>query len=90
MHRQTSKQRSFIPQMSVPKVVSRQLEKSWAKPFRLYILPVICEMESEFKQYYCPDNGRPQKLVSVLLTALIFKEMFDLTPVILSVTSKLK
>ena len=40
---------------------------------------LLCEVEPEFISYYCTDNGMPQKLVPVLLTALIFKEMNDFT-----------
>lgn len=72
-------QRTFIPQMSLPPIVAKHLEKSWALPFRLKVLPALCEMEADFARHYCADNGRPQKLILVLLTALIFKEMDDLT-----------
>lgn len=79
MFKRMSDQHTFIPLMDIQPIVAEQLAKSWAYPFRDIVLPELCKMEADFARHYCTDNGRPQKLIPVMLTALIFKEMGDLT-----------
>src|SRR5262249_34650814 len=35
--------------------------------------------ESAFAKYYCPDNGRPNASVQMLVSVLLLKEIFNLT-----------
>lgn len=55
----------------------KRLEKSWAYPFSTLVFPNI--NESSFSVLYCPDNGRANTPVNVIIGALILKSMFMLT-----------
>lgn len=54
-----------------------RLEKTWAHPYRKHALPLI--QEAQFRKFYDEDNGRPNKSVRLVVSVLLFKEMFDLT-----------
>jgi hypothetical protein len=54
-----------------------RLEKSWAKPFRDKVLPLI--KENRFAQMYCQDNGAPNKSVRTLAALHLLKDQYDLT-----------
>jgi hypothetical protein len=53
------------------------LEATWAGPFRRSVLPLISE--EPFRPFYCPDNGRPNVPVALLIALCILKEMHHLT-----------
>ena len=55
----------------------RRLEKTWAKPFREQVLPLI--KEEPFSQMYCPDNGAPNKSLRTLVALHLLKDQYDLT-----------
>ena len=54
-----------------------RLRRSWADTFRNKALPLI--NEELFAPMYCPDNGRPNIPVEVVLGVLILKEIYNLT-----------
>lgn len=54
-----------------------RLEKTWAHQYRQHALPLI--QESQFRQFFDEDNGRPNKSVRLVVSVLLFKELFDLT-----------
>jgi Transposase DDE domain/Transposase domain (DUF772) len=53
------------------------LDATWAGPFRRSVLPLIDE--EPFRAFYCPDNGRPNVPVALLIALCILKEMHHLT-----------
>lgn len=53
------------------------LEKTWAGPFRRQVLAMIDE--EPFRPFYCPDNGRPNVPVAILIGLCILKERHQLT-----------
>jgi hypothetical protein len=53
------------------------LDATWAGPFRRSVLPLIDE--EAFRPFYCPDNGRPNVPVAILIALCILKEMHRLT-----------
>ena len=55
----------------------RRLEKTWAKPFREQVLPLI--QEEPFAQMYCADNGAPNKSLRTLVALHLLKDQYDLT-----------
>jgi len=55
----------------------RRLEKTWAKPFREQVLPLI--KEERFAQMYCVDNGAPNKSLRTLVGLHLLKDQYDLT-----------
>jgi len=55
----------------------KRLEQTWAHHFREAGLPLIDE--GPFAKYFHPDNGRPNKSVRLVVSLLIFKEIWDLT-----------
>jgi hypothetical protein len=57
----------------------QRLESSWAHQYRVHALPLIDE--EPFRRYFDEDNGRPNKPVRLVVSVLVFKEMFDLTDV---------
>lgn len=61
----------------LPEEKRLRLEKTWADSFRRYALPLIDE--SQFAEFYCQDNGAPNKPVQIVLGTLILKDLFDLT-----------
>lgn len=78
MFRPTNSQRSIfrVEYMLGPEKVLR-LEKSWAKPFRDKVLPLI--KEDRFAKMYCQDNGAPNKSVRTLVALHLLKDQYDLT-----------
>jgi hypothetical protein len=78
MFRKTAPQRSLLEcEFLVPPEKKARLEKSWAKPFRDRILPLIDE--DVFRDAFCEDNGRPNKSIRLLVCLHILKEWNDLT-----------
>ena len=77
MFRPKSKQKSiFDHDVYLPAEKVQALEKTWAGPFRR-VLPMIDE--EPFRQFYCPDNGRPNVPVAILTGLCVLKEMHELT-----------
>lgn len=59
-----------------PKIKS-MLEKSWSP---IYYEHVFCKIdESKFAEIYCPDNGRPNFPVNILLSLEFIKHLNDYT-----------
>lgn len=57
--------------------IQAMLQKSWAP---LYYEHVFCQIdESKFKEIYCPDNGRPNFPVNILLSLEFIKHFNDYT-----------
>jgi hypothetical protein len=54
-----------------------RLEKTWAHAYRTKALPLIDE--ERFRSYFHGDDGRPNKSVRLVVSVLVFKEIFDLT-----------
>jgi hypothetical protein len=78
MFRKTDPQRSLLEcEFLLPLEKKARLEKSWAKPFRERILPLIDE--EVFRDAFCEDNGRPNKSIRLLLCLHLLKEWNDLT-----------
>lgn len=55
----------------------QRLEESWAHQYRVHALPLIDE--ERFRRYFHEDDGRPNKSVRLVVSALLLKEIFDLT-----------
>lgn len=78
MFRPTSPQRTmFGAEHRMSDEKRARLEKTWAQPYREHALPLIDE--SQFRRFFDEDNGRPNKSVRLVVSVLLFKEMFDLT-----------
>lgn len=78
MFRERSPQGSLLQsEFLVPPQKAARLERSWAEVFQSRALPLIDE--PRFAHLYCPDNGRPNRAVQIVLGALLLKELFDLT-----------
>ncbi len=78
MFRPKSKQKTiFDHDVYLPAEKVEALEKTWAGPFRRQVLPMIDE--EPFRPFYCPDNGRPNVPVAILIGLCVLKEMHDLT-----------
>lgn len=78
MFRPKSKQKTiFDHDVYLPAEKVQALEKTWAGPFRAKVLPMIDE--EPFRPFYCPDNGRPNVPVAILMGLCILKEMHNLT-----------
>ncbi len=78
MFRPKSKQKSiFDHDVYLPTQKVEALEKTWAGPFRRRVLPLIDE--EPFRPFYCPDNGRPNVPVAILIGVSILKELHNLT-----------
>jgi hypothetical protein len=60
-----------------PEEKRERLRGTWAHMFRTHALPLIDE--NLFRDLFCSDNGRPNKPVSIVVGALILKDMMDLT-----------
>lgn len=57
--------------------LKKQLKQSWAQ---LFYTHVFCQIdESCFAPLYCPDNGRPNFPVNILVALEIIKHYFDYT-----------
>ena len=61
----------------LPDEKRQRLEREWPGQFRERALGLIDE--EQFRELYCPDNGRPNKPVRTVIAVLILKDMFDLT-----------
>jgi hypothetical protein len=78
MFRERSPQGSLLQsEFLVPPAKAKRLERSWAETFHSRALPLI--EETRFAHLYCPDNGRPNRAVQIVLGVLLLKELFDLT-----------
>jgi hypothetical protein len=78
MFRATSPQRPlFGVEHRLDKEKRARLEKTWAQPYRTKALGLIDE--NRFAKYFDPANGRPNKSIRLVVSVLIFKEVFDLT-----------
>jgi hypothetical protein len=78
MFRETSPQRSlFGVEHGLDEAKRARLEKSWAHQYQRKALGLIDE--SRFAKYFDPTNGRPNKSVRLVVSVLIFKEIFNLT-----------
>ena len=78
MFRRKRQQRSlFDHDVYLPDERVAALEKTWAGPFRHNILPLIDE--DPFEPFYCPDNGRSNVPVAILIGLCILKEWRNLT-----------
>ena len=55
----------------------KKLEKTWAKPFREDILPLIDE--DMFKELYHDKTGAPNKSIRTMIGLILLKEQFDLS-----------
>lgn len=67
----------FESSFLLPPEKQKRLDKTWAGQFRDKALPLIDEQA--FADFYCRDNGRPNRAVQTIVGFLILKEMFDLT-----------
>lgn len=54
-----------------------RLEKHWSYQYRIHALGLIDEQP--FAKYFHPDNGRPNASIRLVMSVLLFKEIFDLT-----------
>lgn len=54
-------------------------EKSWAGPYRRKALPLLRRVENDFAPLFDAEMGRPNRPVVLVMSVLIFKDMFDLT-----------
>jgi hypothetical protein len=78
MFRETSPQRAlFGVETRMDPVKRARLERTWAHQYRNHALPLIDE--KQFAKYFDPGNGRPNKSIRLVVSVLIFKEMFNLT-----------
>jgi len=78
MFRATSPQRGlFGVEHRLDEVKRARMEKTWAHAYRMKALGLIAE--GRFAKYFDPENGRPNKSVRLVVSVLLFKEVFDLT-----------
>lgn len=78
MFRATSPQRGlFGVEHRLNEIKRARMEKTWAHPYRMKALGLIDE--GRFAKYFDPENGRPNKSVRLVVSVLLFKEVFDLT-----------
>jgi hypothetical protein len=78
MFRKTDPQTSLLePAYALSPAKQRRLDRTWAMHFREHCLPLIAE--EAFAACYCPDNGRPNVPVRLVVGLLVLKDMFDLT-----------
>ena len=78
MFRATSPQRPlFGVEHRLDEVKRARMEKTWAQPYRMKALGLIDE--NRFAKYFDLENGRPNKSVRLVVSVLVFKEVFDLT-----------
>jgi hypothetical protein len=78
MFRQTSSQRPlFAVENRLDAGKRTRLERGWGHQYRASALPLIDE--TLFARFFHENNGRPNKSVRLVVSVLIFKEMFDLT-----------
>ena len=74
----TNPQRSLLEcEFLIPKEKLARLKKSWARPFRERILPLIDE--EVFRDAFSETTGRPNKSIRLLLCIHLLKECNDLT-----------
>jgi hypothetical protein len=78
MFRPTDPQGSILSvEYMLGKEKAARLKKTWAKPFRDQVLPLI--NEEAFADMYCLDNGAPNKSVRTLVGLHLLKDQYDLT-----------
>lgn len=78
MFRTTDPQTSMDePAHALSPAKRRRLDRTWAENYRKRCLPLI--PEEAFAGCYCPDNGRPNVSVSLVVSILVLKEIFNLT-----------
>jgi hypothetical protein len=71
---QTNINDSFI---NMPEYKQKRLKNTWAYPFALKIFPAI--NEKRFSVLYSDKGSRPNTPVNIIIGALIFKQLLDLT-----------
>lgn len=78
MFRRTSTQRPLLgAEHRISAEKRARLEKTWAHAYRVHALGLIDE--EKFRAFYDESNGRPNKSLRLVISVLLFKEMFDLT-----------
>lgn len=78
MFRKTNPQTSLLePAYALSPAKQRRLDRTWAVLFRERCLPLVAE--DAFAACYCPDNGRPNVPVRLIVGILVLKDVFDLT-----------
>lgn len=78
MFRKSTAQISLLePAFGLSAAKQARLAKTWAWQFREQCLPRIDE--EAFASAYCPDNGRPNTPIRVLVGLLVLKDIFDYT-----------
>jgi hypothetical protein len=78
MFRKTSPQRSLLGlDQQLDQAKRKRLERSWAHQYSQHALGLIDE--ERFAKYYDESNGRPNRSIRMIVSILVFKEMFDLT-----------
>jgi len=78
MFRRSTTQTSFFdPWFGLTDAKRARLDRTWAPVFRERIVPLIDE--TAFAHFYCPDNGRPNAPIRLVVGVLLLKEWFDLT-----------
>ena len=78
MFRPTSPQRSLLgAEHRISQEKRARLTKTWAHQYRQHALSLIDE--SKFSKFFDEDNGRPNKSIRLVVSVLVFKDMFDLT-----------
>ena len=79
MYRPTNRQISLLnPLQALPDQARARLEASWGGGFAREVLPLLLAREGDFRELYCPDNGRPNWSVARILGILILQEMSNL------------
>jgi len=76
-HHSSSQGSLFESTYQMSKRKHARLEKTWAQTYRDQCLSLIDE--DLFRPLYCEDNGAPCKSIRVVVSALILKDVFDLT-----------
>jgi transposase len=78
MFRETPLQRSmFGVEHRLEELKLSRLVRTWAHPYRSAALPLIDE--KKFACFFDADNGRPNKSIRLIVSVLVFKEIFNLT-----------
>ena len=67
----------FSIENTLTKKKLERLCKTWAYPFREYVLPEIDE--EKFRHFYDKEMGAPNKPIQTMVSLLILKDMFNLT-----------
>lgn len=76
MYRETSRQVPLLSASSqLTASAARRLERSWSGAFHEVVYPVLLGAESEFRDLYSEDNGRPTWSIARMLGLVILREM---------------